>query len=90
MSWQYHLLRAEIWLVIQVQAVVKRTKDDAEGLLEIFNLGDKITLQKGERHRLIGLDDYVVIGWIFQHKDSAHPSVQEDIILLQDDFGKSI
>lgn len=88
LSWQYHHRRAEIWRVIQGQAGVKRSKDDTEGELEILNVGDIITLQQGERHRLIGLDDYAVIAEIWQHTNANHPSDEEDIVRVQDDFGR--
>ncbi len=88
LSWQYHHRRAEIWRVIQGQAGVKRSPNDAEGELEIINIGDTITLQQGERHRLIGLDDYAVIAEIWQHTDANHPSDEDDIVRVQDDFGR--
>lgn len=88
LSWQYHHRRAEIWRVIQGQAGVKRSANDTEGELEIFNVGDTITLQQGERHRLIGLDDYAVIAEIWQHTDANHPSDEDDIVRVQDDFGR--
>ncbi|WP_310594327.1 phosphoheptose isomerase [Flavobacterium sp.] len=88
LSWQYHYRRAEIWRVIKGQVGVKRSKDDTEGELEILNVGDTITLQQGERHRLIGLDDYAVIAEIWQHTDADHPSDEDDIVRVQDDFGR--
>ena len=88
LSWQYHHRRAEIWRVIQGQAGVKRSPNDAEGELEILNIGDTITLQQGERHRLIGLDEYAVIAEIWQHTDANHPSDEDDIVRVQDDFGR--
>lgn len=88
LSWQYHHRRAEIWRVIQGQTGVKRSATDTEGELEILNVGDTITLQQGERHRLIGLDDYAVIAEIWQHTDVNHPSDEEDIVRVQDDFGR--
>jgi mannose-6-phosphate isomerase len=88
LSWQYHHRRAEIWRVVQGQAGVKRSLNDTEGELEILNLGDTITLQQGERHRLIGLDDYAVIAEIWQHTDAYHPSDEDDIVRVQDDFGR--
>ncbi len=88
LSWQYHHRRAEIWRVIQGQAGVKRSANDTEGELEILNVGDTITLQQGERHRLIGLSDYAVIAEIWQHTDANHPSDEDDIVRLQDDFGR--
>jgi mannose-6-phosphate isomerase len=88
LSWQYHHRRAEIWRVIQGQAGVKRSANDTEGALEILNVGDIITLQQGERHRLIGLDEYAVIAEIWQHTDVNHPSDEDDIVRVQDDFGR--
>jgi mannose-6-phosphate isomerase-like protein (cupin superfamily) len=88
LSWQYHLRRAEIWRVIQGQVGVKRSANDTEGELEKLNVGDTITLQQGERHRLIGLDDYAVIAEIWQHTDANHPSDENDIVRVQDDFGR--
>jgi len=88
LSWQYHNRRAEIWRVIQGQAGVKRSSTNSEGPLEILNIGDAITLQQGERHRLIGLNDYAVIAEIWQHTDANYPSDEENIVRLQDDFGR--
>ena len=88
LSWQYHHRRAEIWCVIQGQAGVKRSSSDEEGPLEVLNVGDTITLQQGERHRLIGLDDYAVIAEIWQHTDANYPSDEDDIVRVQDDFGR--
>jgi mannose-6-phosphate isomerase len=88
LSWQYHHRRAESWRVIQGQAGVKRSVNDTEGELEILNIGDTITLQQGERHRLIGLDDYAVIAEIWQHRDAIYPSDEDDIVRVQDDFGR--
>lgn len=88
LSWQYHYRRAEIWHVIQGQVGVKRSKNDTEGELEILNVGDTITLQQGERHRLIGLNDYAVIAEIWLHTDANHPSDEVDIVRVQDDFGR--
>ena len=88
LSWQYHQRRAEIWSVIQGKVGVKRSNDDTEGELELLNVGDTITLQQGERHRLIGLDDYAVIAEIWQHTDPNNPSDEDDIVRVQDDFGR--
>jgi mannose-6-phosphate isomerase-like protein (cupin superfamily) len=88
LSWQYHHRRAEIWRVIQGQVGVQRSPNDTEGELENLNMGDTITLQQGERHRLIGLDEYAVIAEIWQHTDANHPSDEDDIVRVQDDFGR--
>jgi hypothetical protein len=42
----------------------------------------------GQRHRLIGLDQWGVVAEIWQHTDSENPSDESDIVRLQDDFGR--
>lgn len=88
LSWQYHHRRAEIWRVIQGQVGVKRSPNDTEGELVVLQTGDTITLEQGERHRLIGLQDFAVIAEIWQHTDANHPSDEADIVRVQDDFGR--
>lgn len=87
-SWQFHHRRAEIWRVIQVEAGVQRSPKDTESELEILNVDYTIISQQGERHGLIGLDDYVVIAEISQHIDADNPSYEDDIVGVQDDFGR--
>ena len=55
--------------------------------MESYGPGDQIKLEQGMRHRLIGLDDYGVVAEIWQHTDSL-PSDEDDIIRVQDDFGR--
>ena len=88
LSWQYHNRRAEIWQVYRGSVGIIRSDSDEENEMKVFNKGDQITLQQGERHRLIGLDDYCVVAEIWQHTDANHPSDEEDIIRVQDDFGR--
>lgn len=88
LSWQYHHRRAEIWRLIDGEAAVIRSADDVQGQLEVLKIGDTITLQQGERHRLVGLDDWGVVAEIWQHTDAANPSDEDDIVRVQDDFGR--
>jgi mannose-6-phosphate isomerase len=88
LSWQYHHRRAEIWRLIDGEAGVIRSKDDVQGELEVLKKGDTITLQQGERHRLVGLDDWGVVAEIWQHTVAENPSDEDDIVRLQDDFGR--
>jgi mannose-6-phosphate isomerase len=88
LSWQYHHRRAEIWRVIQGTAGVVRSNTNEEGELTILNTFDQITLKQGERHRLVGLNDWAVIAEIWQHTDAQHPSNEDDIVRVQDDFGR--
>jgi len=88
LSWQYHNRRAEIWQVFKGSAGIIRSNTDAENEMELYGKGDQIILEQGERHRLIGLDDYCVVAEIWQHTDINHPSDEDDIIRVQDDFGR--
>ncbi len=88
LSWQYHHRRAEIWRVIQGQAGVVRSNADSENELEILNVGASVTLLQGERHRLVGLEDHAVVAEIWQHTVVDNPSDENDIVRLQDDFGR--
>jgi hypothetical protein len=45
-------------------------------------------LKKEERHRLIGLDSWAIVAEIWQHTDIENPSNEEDIVRIQDDFGR--
>jgi hypothetical protein len=67
---------------------VKRSISDEEGSIDVLNVGDTITLKQEERHRLVGLDDYAVIAEIWQHTDANNPSDEDDIVRVQDDFGR--
>ena len=48
--------------------------NDNEKPMIILNEKDQIKLKKGERHRLIGLDDFAVVSEIWQHTDPDNPS----------------
>ena len=61
---------------------------DEENEMKEYNEGDQIILKQGERHRLIGLDETSVVAEIWQHTDATHPSDEDDIIRVQDDFGR--
>ena len=58
--------------------------------MEVYNEGDQLVLQQGERHRLIGLNEASVVAEIWQHTDANNPSDEEDIIRVQDDFERQI
>jgi mannose-6-phosphate isomerase len=88
LSWQFHYRRAEIWKLIAGEAAVMVSDTDEE--TEIINLtkGDIIELKQGERHRLIGTDNWGIIAEIWRHTDADNPSDENDIVRLQDDFGR--
>ena len=88
LSWQYHHRRAEIWRVYKGEVGVSRSFDDNEKPLKKLITGDQIKLKKGERHRIIGLTDYAVLAEIWQHTDPNNPSDENDIVRLNDDYGR--
>lgn len=88
LSWQYHHRRAEIWQVVDGVVGIKRSNTDEEGELKEYNPKDRVKLEQGERHRLIGLDGWGVVAEMRQHTDANNPSDEDDIVRVQDDFGR--
>lgn len=88
LSWQYHKRRAEIWRCIEGEVAVAISHTDEESARLVLKTGDKIKLASRERHRLIGLDGWGIVAEIWQHTDANNPSDEDDIVRLQDDFGR--
>lgn len=88
LSWQYHHRRAEIWQVVAGPIAVATSATNLETTSKAYAPGDRIVLRQGERHRLIGLDDWGIVAEIWQHTDASQPSDEADIVRVQDDFGR--
>ena len=88
LSWQYHHRREEIWKVLKGKVGISRSNDNNQNPIVNLDEGDQVKLEKGERHRLIGLDDYAVLAEIWQHTDYNNPSDENDIVRLDDDYGR--
>jgi mannose-6-phosphate isomerase-like protein (cupin superfamily) len=88
LSWQYHRRRAELWKLIDGKAAYIKSDTDKDGDIQIMVLNKTLTLRQGQRHRLIGLNEWGIIAEIWQHTDASNPSDEEDIVRLQDDFGR--
>jgi mannose-6-phosphate isomerase len=88
LSWQYHHRRAEIWQVVQGPVGVATSETDEQGEVKSHQVGERIVLRQGERHRLVGLKDWGVLAEIWQHTDANNPSDEDDIVRVQDDFGR--
>src|SRR6478736_5779451 len=86
LSWQYHHRRAEIWKVIGGNAGIVISDTDEETELRQLPIGTVVDLKKGERHRLVGVDEWGFVAEIWQHTDPSHPSDEDDIVRVQDDF----
>ncbi|MEZ4901081.1 MAG: phosphoheptose isomerase [Spirosomataceae bacterium] len=88
LSWQYHHRRAEIWRVISGTVGVVTSNTDEQTPVKTYQTGELITLRQGERHRLVGLVEWGILAEIWQHTDPENPSDEEDIVRVQDDFGR--
>ena len=86
LSWQYHHRREEIWKVFKGNVGISRSHDNNQNPIVKLDEGDQVKLEKGERHRIVGLDDYAVLAEIWQHTDSNHPSDENDIVRLDDEY----
>ena len=89
LSWQYHHRRAEIWKLIGGEAAVMVSDTDEENEIIKLNKGDIIELKQGERHRLIGTENWGIVAEIWRHTDANNPSDENDIVRVQDDFGRA-
>jgi mannose-6-phosphate isomerase-like protein (cupin superfamily) len=88
LSWQYHHRRAETWRIVEGPVGIVRSATDEEGELVRFEAGETIVLEQGHRHRLIGLEGWGVVAEFWQHTDPDHPSDEDDIVRVQDDYSR--
>lgn len=90
LSWQYHHRRAELWRAVKgpVGIMVSNTDTQPEQI-DTLQTGDLVKHDKEVRHRLIGLNDWGVVAEIWQHTESGNPSDEDDIIRLEDDYGRN-
>ena len=88
LSWRFHHRRAEIWKVIggKVAVISSQTDIETEQIIKVTN--DLIILKQKERHRLIGFESWGIVAEIWQHTDNNHPSDEQDIVRIQDDYGR--
>ena len=89
LSWQYHGRRAELWKLIGGEAALMTSDDDEESEMNRMETGAIVHLRQGVRHRLIGAEEsWGIVAEIWQHTERDNPSDEDDIIRLQDDFGR--
>ena len=88
LSWQYHHRRSEIWRLIEGTAGVVKSPTDEQTAVRRLEIGELVRLKCGERHRLVGLNGWGVLAEIWQHEDPANPSDEDDIVRVEDDFGR--
>ncbi|WP_339877333.1 phosphoheptose isomerase [uncultured Algoriphagus sp.] len=88
LSWQYHFRRAELWKLINGESGIVRSATDELNDLETMVLGETVSLEQGERHRLVGLDNWGIVAEIWMHVDPENPSNEEDIVRVEDDYSR--
>lgn len=88
LSWQMHDRRAERWAFLTEGAYHKSATDEQGDIVDVAP-GEVVQFAKGERHRLVGINDsYALVAEIWQHSDPAHLSDEDDIVRLQDDYSR--
>lgn len=88
LSWQYHNRRSELWRWVQGDSLIARSLDDTEGISTPIDEYELVRLAKGERHRLIGGENWSIVAEIWVHSDPASPSDEDDIIRLSDVYSR--
>ncbi len=88
LSWQYHHRRSEIWKVVGGTVAVAVSNTDKQGEPKLLPAGSIIELEQGQRHRLIGVNEWGIVAEIWKHTDPDYPSDEDDIVRVQDDFGR--
>ena len=89
LSWQYHERRGEVWTVVRgpVGALVSDT-DTMPDKPKRLETGNTFQVHTAARHRLVGFDNWAILAEIWVHTNKGNPSTEEDIVRLQDDFGR--
>ena len=88
LSWQYHFRRAEMWKVLFGPVGVVQSSTDDQPEPKFYNTGELIQHDKEVRHRLLGAENWGVVAEIWQHTDPNQLSDEEDIVRVQDDYGR--
>lgn len=88
LSWQYHLRRAEVWCLLYGTASIIVSPDDRERTAKVLQYAQSVEIKCGERHRLIGLNNWGIVAEIWKHTDKDKLSNENDIVRLADDFGR--
>lgn len=89
LSWQYHKRRGEVWNVISgpVGIYISDTDEMPENP-KVISKDGSVQIAVTTRHRLAGLENWGIVAEIWVHTDKSKPSNEEDIIRLEDDFGR--
>jgi mannose-6-phosphate isomerase-like protein (cupin superfamily) len=86
LSWQYHDRRAERWRFL-TSGGYRRSETNDENDRHEASINEVAQFVRGERHRLEGNPEgLVLVAEIWQHSDVSHPSDEDDIVRVSDDY----
>lgn len=89
LSWQYHNRRAELWKdIVGPVGIMVSENDNPPESHEVLSAGEAVQHGNQVRHRLIGLESWGVLAEIWQHTEPGNPSDEDDIIRLEDQYGR--
>ncbi|MGI8904941.1 MAG: phosphoheptose isomerase [Candidatus Sumerlaeaceae bacterium] len=88
LSLQYHHRRGEHWRVLDGPVKVVRGPDNSSLEEILATAGEVIRIPQGKWHRLVGMETWGRIAEIWQHTDPASPSGEDDIVRVEDDYGR--
>jgi mannose-6-phosphate isomerase-like protein (cupin superfamily) len=88
LSLQWHERRDELWRVID--GPVRVVTGGGWNSLQVcdYETGEVIDIPQGQWHRLIGLANWGRVAEIWQHTDPQHLSEEQDILRVQDYYGR--
>lgn len=89
LSWQYHFRREEFWKVLEGPVYVPLSPTDEEpNHRDPIHADQLVRIPQGTRHRLIGGEHLGIVAEIWKHTQRNHLSDEQDIVRVQDDFGR--
>ena len=84
---RYHHRRAELWRFLTAGAYYCNMSDELPPRPTLAQAGDVVRLAAGERHRACGDAQHpTIIAELWQHTNPAHPSTEDDIVRVADDY----
>jgi mannose-6-phosphate isomerase len=90
LSWQYHHRRAELWSCISGPVGYKRSMENKKPETLVLKPGEIVQFNPNERHTGIGLENWGIIAEFWQHTAPDRPSDDDDIVRLEDKYGRNI
>jgi len=89
LSLQLHHRRAELWRALDGPILVIHGPDRDNLVSEVMLPGEVIHIPCGHLHRLGGsLTSWGRVAEIWEHTDPNHPSDEDDIVRVQDDYAR--